>query len=339
MSQQIQVFIPSISGSGKFAISFSKNSVMRTFFFLALIIIASSLAFAIFLNKQTLNTDMALDTMSQKSTELLTILEDLETQRTYLDNLISDKQIEFSQQLELNDIFLDQLSQRMANVEELLDLEAEGNETGTITQRLDQAALLLLVKKNMLKVIPNGSPLKVATETSGYGSRTHPVTGNEKFHLGLDLTARIGTPVYATADGVVEHVRASKKRGYGNMLKIEHTYGFMTLFAHLDRFNVETGQFIKKGDLIAWSGNTGLSTGPHLHYEVRFVGRALDPNNFIKWTSKDFNSLFQREKRVNWASLVEVIETSVLPNFKLTTDMRSSLNVPPTSAQPKTLLN
>ncbi len=131
----------------------------------------------------------------------------------------------------------------------------------------------------------------------------------------------------------------SKKRGYGNMLKIEHTYGFMTLFAHLDRFNVETGQFIKKGDLIAWSGNTGLSTGPHLHYEVRFVGRALDPNNFIKWTSKDFNSLFQREKRVNWASLVEVIETSVLPNFKLTTDMRSSLNVPPTSAQPKTLLN
>ncbi len=175
----------------------------------------------------------------------------------------------------------------------------------------------------MLQLIPSGKPIESYRRSSGYGSRTHPVTGNKKFHLGLDLTADIGTPVYAPADGVVEYKRPSKKKGYGNLLKIDHAFGFMTLYAHLDKFNVNTGQFVKKGDLIGWSGNTGLSTGPHLHYEVRFLGRALNPKRFIAWTPDNFESLFKEEDKVKWASLVKIVEGMVATQVQLASEVVS----------------
>ncbi|HOI84038.1 MAG TPA: M23 family metallopeptidase, partial [Campylobacterales bacterium] len=123
------------------------------------------------------------------------------------------------------------------------------------------------------------------------------------FHEGIDLKAAIGTKVYSAADGIVETTKYNG--GYGNMLTIQHAYGFKSVYGHLSRFAVQPGQFVRKGQLIAFSGNTGLTAGPHLHYEVRFIGDPLNPDPFLKWNYSNFAYLFEKEKKVRWASLVE----------------------------------
>lgn len=123
--------------------------------------------------------------------------------------------------------------------------------------------------------VPSGMPLAQARMSSDYGMRDHPVTGGRKRHKGVDLAAARGTPVYATADGVVELAKYSSS--YGNYIKMDHGAQLETRFAHLSRMAVATGQQVKKGDLIGYVGSTGRSTGPHLHYEVRVAGQAVNP--------------------------------------------------------------
>lgn len=115
--------------------------------------------------------------------------------------------------------------------------------------------------------------------TSHYGNRTSPFSGILKFHEGIDIAAQTGTPVVAPADGVV--VKAGFATGYGNMVEISHGYGFKTLFAHNSRLNVKVGQFVKRGDVICYIGDTGSSTGPHLHYEVRVNGFPVNPVKYL----------------------------------------------------------
>lgn len=117
------------------------------------------------------------------------------------------------------------------------------------------------------------------TLTSGFGMRMHPLLGVEREHTGVDLAARMGTPVYATADGVVGS--AGVRGGYGLAISIEHGGGMETRFGHLSRLNVVAGQRVRKGDLIGLVGSTGLSTGPHLHYETRLNGRPVNPMNYM----------------------------------------------------------
>lgn len=115
---------------------------------------------------------------------------------------------------------------------------------------------------------------------SGWGYRIHPIYKIRKFHHGMDFTAPTGTDVYATADGTVELVERSR-RGYGNRVVIDHGFGYKTLYAHLDDFNnLVKGQKVKRGDVIAFVGNTGLSTAPHLHYEVHLNGKKINPINY-----------------------------------------------------------
>lgn len=123
--------------------------------------------------------------------------------------------------------------------------------------------------------VPSRMPLDRATLTSDYGMRTHPVLGGRRAHKGIDLAAPTGTPVYATADGVVS--RADRFSSYGLYISIEHGGKMQTRFAHLSRLNVAAGQQVKKGELIGFVGSTGRSTGPHLHYEVRVDGQAVNP--------------------------------------------------------------
>jgi murein DD-endopeptidase MepM/ murein hydrolase activator NlpD len=115
--------------------------------------------------------------------------------------------------------------------------------------------------------------------TSKFGMRISPFTGQRKFHAGIDIGASPGTPVYAPADGTVLFV--GSRAGYGHTLIIGHGYGLVTCYAHNSKVTVEKGQQVKRGDLIAQVGNTGRSTGPHLHYEVRLNGKAEDPRLFI----------------------------------------------------------
>ncbi|WP_349513189.1 M23 family metallopeptidase [Erythrobacter sp. NFXS35] len=123
--------------------------------------------------------------------------------------------------------------------------------------------------------VPSRMPLEGAQLTSGYGMRTHPVLGGRRRHNGIDLAAPTGTPVYATADGIIG--RADWFSSYGLYISIDHGADMETRYAHLSRLAVAAGDNVKKGDLIGYVGSTGRSTGPHLHYEVRIDGLAVSP--------------------------------------------------------------
>ena len=127
--------------------------------------------------------------------------------------------------------------------------------------------------------VPSRMPLDSATLTSEYGMRTHPVLGGRRNHKGIDLAQPTGTPVYATADGIVS--RAEPFSSYGNYIQIEHGGEMQTRYAHLSGYAVASGEQVRKGQLIGFVGSTGRSTGPHLHYEVRIAGEAVDPRPYM----------------------------------------------------------
>lgn len=130
--------------------------------------------------------------------------------------------------------------------------------------------------------VPSRAPLAAASTSSSYGMRTHPVLGGTRAHKGIDLSAPTGTPIYATADGVVE--RADWFSSYGLYIAIEHGGDIETRYAHMSRLAVAAGERVKKGDVIGYVGSTGRSTGPHLHYEVRVSGQAVNPIPYMAET-------------------------------------------------------
>lgn len=140
--------------------------------------------------------------------------------------------------------------------------------------------------------VPSEKPVKTAAFTSGYGVRSDPFKGSSAMHAGIDLSGPVGTPIYATADGVVS-TAGWHNGGYGNLIKVDHGRGIETRYAHLSSVDVRPGQQIKRGQLIGRMGSTGRSTGSHLHYEVRIDGRAVNPIPFMK--SNDYLLAMQRK--------------------------------------------
>jgi len=128
--------------------------------------------------------------------------------------------------------------------------------------------------------IPSRNPLDGAALTSGFGMRTHPVLGGRRGHKGIDLAMPTGTPIYATADGVIS--KAEWFSSYGLYIALEHGGNIQTRYGHMSRLNVAAGQQVRKGDLIGYVGSTGRSTGPHLHYEVRIGGVAVNPKPYMQ---------------------------------------------------------
>ncbi|WCT73371.1 M23 family metallopeptidase [Sphingomonas naphthae] len=128
--------------------------------------------------------------------------------------------------------------------------------------------------------IPSTKPVESATFTSDFGVRADPFRRVAAMHAGIDLAGPVGTPVYATADGVID--RAEWAGGYGNLVEIDHGKGVQTRFGHLSRILVKPNTFVKRGELIALMGSTGRSTGSHLHYEVRIDGRAVNPLPYLQ---------------------------------------------------------
>ncbi len=146
----------------------------------------------------------------------------------------------------------------------------------------DELIELARNKEVMVASIPAIMPISnkdLKRTASGWGWRIHPIYKIRKFHYGMDFTAPTGTPVYTTGDGVVDRI-ISSRRGYGNQVIIDHGFGYKTRYAHLKGPNVKKGQKVKRGDVIAFVGSTGLSTAPHLHYEVHRNGKMVDPKNF-----------------------------------------------------------
>ena len=142
---------------------------------------------------------------------------------------------------------------------------------------------LALQRVDFLKCVPAIQPISnkdLRRTASGWGWRIHPIYKIRKFHYGLDFSAKEGTPIFATGDGEVEFLQKGDK-GYGNVIIINHGYGYKTLYGHTSKFNVKIHQKVKRGDIIGLVGNTGTSTGTHLHYEVFKNGQRINPINFF----------------------------------------------------------
>lgn len=222
-------------------------------------------------------------------------------------------------ELQMKQKELSVVSDRLHDIEEMIGLTPVQTESDNIEiEQLTYKQMAVL-----LKYIPNGSPVEYKGITSKFGYRTHPTLKRKEFHRGTDLRAAMKTPVHATADGVIEYAGFHKRSGYGRLIILDHNYGFKTYFGHLKKITVKSGQFVKKGELIGYSGSSGMSNGPHLHYEVRFIQRTLNPYWFIKWTAGNFRQIFKKEKKVPWQSLITAITKDIRP--------KRSTAVPPLS--------
>ncbi|MCB0489321.1 MAG: M23 family metallopeptidase [Cyclobacteriaceae bacterium] len=165
----------------------------------------------------------------------------------------------------------------------------------------DEVVQMAVNKEKLFSAIPAIQPVankELIRLSSGFGMRFHPIYKVKKMHPGIDFSAPIGTPIYATADGVVDKVNVSFS-GYGKVIEIDHGFGYRTRYAHMHGFAVSKNKKIKRGELVGYVGNTGLSTAPHLHYEVFINGRHVNPVHYF------FNDLNpeEYEKIVELASV------------------------------------
>ena len=171
-------------------------------------------------------------------------------------------------------------SQLVINTTKRIDVLSK--ELAIQSKSLDDILKLADAKSDLLAAIPAIQPVRnenLKQMASGFGYRTDPFTKARKMHEGMDFTAKTGTPIYATGDGVVARADNTAS-GYGNHIVIRHGFGYETLYAHLSKYKARAGQRVKRGDVIGYVGSTGRSEGPHLHYEVHKDGKVVNPLNF-----------------------------------------------------------
>ena len=171
------------------------------------------------------------------------------------------------------------------------------------SRSLDEIVQLAEEKEQLLAAIPAIMPVRnedLRRMASGYGWRTDPFTKVRKFHYGMDFSAPRGTPVYATGDGKV--IRAdNRSSGYGRHIRIDHGYGYTSLYAHLYKYNVRRGERVQRGDLIGYVGSTGRSQAPHLHYEIFKDGDRINPINFYygHLSPQEYNEILEQSQQEN----------------------------------------
>ncbi|MEH8016175.1 peptidoglycan DD-metalloendopeptidase family protein [Rheinheimera muenzenbergensis] len=295
MKDRIIISVSTINGTRHFNISklFKRNAIIALWLLLFGLVITAGVID--YLLRSVDKSQLQRQHLSQQATTLRQEIALLQSSKSELEQELNFKQDEMLR-----------VVNRVGEIELALGLEQQYQQD--LENRLDTASVNSVARQTMLQLVPNGSPLEFSRRSSRFGLRSHPIVGKQQHHKGVDLSANRGTPIYAPADGVVEVVRPNKQ-GYGNLLKIRHAFGFSTLYAHLDEFKVKSGHFVYKGELIATSGNTGLSTAPHLHYEVHFLDRALNPQNFMDWDASNFDLVFEKERSIKWDSLVSMLET------------------------------
>jgi len=216
---------------------------------------------------------------------------------------------------------LDELSDSLSEIEKMIGLKPIGEES--LAQRVSATKISSQHRTVLMQLIPNGSPIEYHGITSKFGYRIHPTLHKREFHRGTDMKAKLNTKVFAPADAIVEWSGYHKSSGYGRLIILEHAYGFKTYYGHLNKTVVKSGQFVKKGTLLGYTGNSGMSNGPHLHYEIRFLYRNLNPYWFLKWTQQNYDEIFKKEKKVPWQSLIKatanlrLVQTQTQPSSQL----------------------
>tara|TARA_B110000027_G_scaffold133318_1_gene161488 strand:+ start:15 stop:992 length:978 start_codon:yes stop_codon:yes gene_type:complete len=171
------------------------------------------------------------------------------------------------------------------------------------SRSLDEIESLAKSKEDLLKTIPSIQPIhkdNLKRMASGYGYRTDPFTKKRRFHWGMDFSAPKGTPVYATGDGVVGRAD-NRASGYGKHIRIDHGFGYVSLYAHLNTYKVRRKQKVKRGDIIGYVGSTGRSVAPHLHYEIFKDGKRINPLNFYygNLSAEEFDILLNLANQEN----------------------------------------
>ena len=164
------------------------------------------------------------------------------------------------------------------------------------SKSFDEVVALCKQHDKMLTCIPAIQPVankNLKQTASGYGMRIDPIYKTVKFHAGMDFSASIGTDVYATGDGTV--IKVGWQTGYGKTIVIDHGFGYQTVYAHLSDYHTKVGRKVVRGEVIGAVGNTGKSTGPHLHYEVHVKGRVVNPVNyyFMDLSAEDYDRMIQ----------------------------------------------
>lgn len=289
MKNKFIITITDINGSKNYLLHQLIKKIVVYIVLIAVVSFFIGLTYISYLENKT-------DSLKQKRDELTKIKNELFLENEKMQEKLAASSEEFAA-----------IEDKIALLEDQLGLNTDNNIT--MESRLETLILTSSQQQLMFSMIPNGEVIKSNGISAEFGWRSHPILNKKEFHQGVDLRADIGTPIYAPADGVIEFAGYNNS-GFGYLVIIEHNFGFKTRFAHMSRKDVvKEGEFVKKGDLIGYSGNTGLSTGPHLHYEIRFIQRPLDPINFIKWNSKNYEEIFNKEQRVSWQSLVNTLTT------------------------------
>ena len=205
-----------------------------------------------------------------------------------------------------------EIGERVDQIESMLDPQDGSSDRArqNLADRVNMAAVNVYQEKMLLSNIPSGYPTESRKITSKFGYRTHPVTKVNSFHNGVDLRAKNRQNIRATADGIVRSADYSKLSG--NRVIVQHNLGFESYYAHLHKISVRPGDVIYKGDLVGVSGNTGQSNGPHLHYEIRHLGKPIDPTEFLQWKIGT-DKIYTQVTEVEWPSLISLISKQITP--------------------------
>lgn len=290
VKNKFTITISDINGSKHYLLhQIIKRFVLYFTIFVILVIVSGSFFISFLMDE--------VDSLERKKEDIVKEHKILKKENDKLLAKIEDKTKEF-----------EAIKEKITDIEELVGISPSSEYK--VDVRLQNLKFTSSQQKFFFDNIPNGEVVPYRGLSGKFGWRIHPILKRKEFHRGLDLRAKKMTPVIAPADGVVEYAGYHKKSGFGNLVIIDHNFGFKTSYAHLSKkFPFKAGDFVKKGDIIAYTGSSGLSTGPHLHYEVRFINRPLNPQNFIKWNSSNFEEIFKKEKRVSWQSLIKLMQS------------------------------
>lgn len=260
------------------------------------------------LGRELDNMKLHYQTLNKKVEQSENVLEDLETR----DNDI------YRVYFEANPIPEDKRKAGFGGINRYKDLEGYGNSDLIIrtNKQIDQLEKRIVVasksldeitdlandKEKLLSSIPAIQPIEnkdLRRISSGYGKRWHPILKTMRMHKGIDFASNVGAEIYATGDGTVKKV--AEGQGYGKLVIIDHGFGYETRYGHMSEFKVSEGDKVKRGQVIGLIGNTGLSTGPHVHYEIRKDGETVDPINYFygDLSSEEYEDLLKKSSLKN----------------------------------------
>jgi len=299
LKDKLAITISDLNGSKTYLVSYIIKKFAAYFAIFVFIMIAGG-AFYIYRISNT--------------TELLRSVRDgLKVERKTL----SEENAKYSEELKILDEKIkvstakyEAIEDKIARMEEDLGLNPDAKIE--ILDRIENYKLSALEKQAMFTQIPNGRVIaEYKRISSRFGWRDHPIDGTRIFHHGVDFACEVNTPIFAPAGGIVEFA-GFNGGGYGYLVTINHNFGFKTRYAHMTgNLKVKNGQFVQRGDVIGYCGNTGRSTGPHLHYEVMFLSRHLEPLNFVNWDVNNYESIFTKETNVAWGSLLRSVTATI----------------------------